>query len=144
MTTDGQTAKTKVVNLKKLCNFVVDKFLIWNHLVKENYVWISQFWNLNFVNNLGLTNNKNKSVDLEKLYNFVVDNFLIQIHLGSQTLNLISAEDNMRRNKIHYGHKWVWVAVVRGGNVQREGCGFNSRWPWLHKAHGWLVGASPD
>ena len=32
----------KDVDHKKLWNFVVDKFLIWNHLVKENYIWISK------------------------------------------------------------------------------------------------------
>jgi hypothetical protein len=42
MTSDGQTEQTKVVDLKKLWNFVVDNFLIWNHLVKKNYVWIFQ------------------------------------------------------------------------------------------------------
>ena len=35
MTSDGQTAKTKVVDLKKLWNFVVDNFFIWNHPVMK-------------------------------------------------------------------------------------------------------------
>ena len=41
MTSDGDTTKMKVVDLKKLWNFVVDNFFIWIHLVMENYVWIS-------------------------------------------------------------------------------------------------------
>jgi hypothetical protein len=40
-----------------------------------------------------------KVVDLEKLYNFVVDNVFVWIRLGSQTLNLNSVEDNMRRKE---------------------------------------------
>jgi hypothetical protein len=31
-TSDGETAKIKVVDLEKLWNFVVDNFLIWNIL----------------------------------------------------------------------------------------------------------------
>ena len=31
--------KTKVVNLDKLYNFVVDDFFSWNHLLFENIVW---------------------------------------------------------------------------------------------------------
>jgi len=62
---------------------------------------------------------KIKVVDLQKLCNFVVDNFLIWIRLESQTINLNSIEDNMRRKKIHYRYKWVWGAVVRG--VSHEG-----------------------
>ena len=46
MTSDGETTKMKVVDPKKLWNFVVDNFLICNHLVKENYIWISK--NLKF------------------------------------------------------------------------------------------------
>ena len=45
-----EMTKIKVVDLKKLHNFVVDNFLIWNHFVKENYIWISKFWNFNFQN----------------------------------------------------------------------------------------------
>ena len=46
MTLDGEITKMKVVDAKKLWNIVVDNFLIWNHLVKKNYVWI--FKNLKF------------------------------------------------------------------------------------------------
>jgi len=46
MTSNGETYKMKVVDLEKLWNFVVDNFLIWNNLVKENYTQISK--NLKF------------------------------------------------------------------------------------------------
>ena len=36
MASDGETPKTKVVDLKKLYNFLVDNFFICNHFVKEN------------------------------------------------------------------------------------------------------------
>jgi hypothetical protein len=42
-----EITKIKVVDLEKLHNFVVN-FLIWNHVIKENYIWISKIWNLNF------------------------------------------------------------------------------------------------
>jgi len=32
MTSNGETANTKVVDLEKLCNFVVFNFFIWIHL----------------------------------------------------------------------------------------------------------------
>jgi hypothetical protein len=32
MTSDGETAKIKVIDLEKLQNFVVDNFFIWIHL----------------------------------------------------------------------------------------------------------------
>jgi hypothetical protein len=48
MTSNGETIKMKFVDLKKLCNFVVDNFFIWNHFIKENYVWISQILNFDF------------------------------------------------------------------------------------------------
>ena len=66
-TSDGQTSITKVVDLEKLCNFVVDNFFIWSYLIKENYVWISQIWNLNFSNNLGWRKNQNKSCRSRKV-----------------------------------------------------------------------------
>jgi hypothetical protein len=45
---DEEIMKMKVVDLEKLHNFVVDIFFIWSHLFKENYVWISRIWNLDF------------------------------------------------------------------------------------------------
>ena len=73
MTLDGQTIKTKVVDLEELYNFIVNNFFILNHLFKENYVWISHILNSKFSNDLECRNDK-KIVDLEKLYNFVVQN----------------------------------------------------------------------
>jgi hypothetical protein len=74
--------KMKVVYLKKLYNFIVDNFFIWNHLSMENYVWIFHIWNSNFLNDLGETT-KTKVVNLKKLNNFVVDNFFIWICLSA-------------------------------------------------------------
>jgi hypothetical protein len=37
MISDGETSKTKVVDLEKLCNFAVDNILIWNILSNKNY-----------------------------------------------------------------------------------------------------------
>jgi hypothetical protein len=45
---DEEMTKIKVVDLEKLRNFEVDNFLIWNHFIKKNYVWISKIWDLNF------------------------------------------------------------------------------------------------
>ena len=33
MTSDGETSKIKVVDLEKLCKFIVDNFFIWNYLL---------------------------------------------------------------------------------------------------------------
>ena len=43
---DRETSKTKVVDLEKLCNFVVDIFFVWNHSCSVKYGWI--FLNLKF------------------------------------------------------------------------------------------------
>ena len=59
--------KIKVVDLGKLWNFVVDNFSIWNHLVKEKFVCISQIWNFNFVNDLKWRNYQNKSCRSQKV-----------------------------------------------------------------------------
>jgi hypothetical protein len=40
MILDGETTKTKVVDLEKLFNFIADNFFIWNYISQENYVWI--------------------------------------------------------------------------------------------------------
>ena len=77
---DGDMTKTKVVDLKKLYNFVVDNFsfeiiysgkTLFEFLTFE--IWIFQM-------TLDGEMTKTKVVDLEKLYNFVVDNFF---HLKS-------------------------------------------------------------
>ena len=39
-TSDVETTKMKVGDLEKLYKFIVDNFLIWNHFIEENYVWI--------------------------------------------------------------------------------------------------------
>jgi hypothetical protein len=43
MTSNKKTTKTKVVDLEKLCNFVVDNFSMWNNFVMENSVSILNF-----------------------------------------------------------------------------------------------------
>jgi hypothetical protein len=42
-TSDEEATKTKVVDLKKLFNFVFDNFFTWNHLSNENYGWIFSY-----------------------------------------------------------------------------------------------------
>jgi hypothetical protein len=56
---DEETTKTKVVDPKKLWNFIVENFFIWNHLSNENYVWISHIWNSNFSNDVRWRNDQN-------------------------------------------------------------------------------------
>ena len=53
--------KTKVVDIENLCNFIVDKFFIWNHLCKKNYIWNSKFSNIRW------RNDQTKVVDLKKV-----------------------------------------------------------------------------
>ena len=43
MISDGETIKTKMVDLKNLYNFIADNLFIWNDLSNENYVWILIF-----------------------------------------------------------------------------------------------------
>ena len=45
-------------NAMKLCNW---RFLIWNHLIIEKFVWSFQIWNLNGVNGLRCRNYQNRS-----------------------------------------------------------------------------------
>jgi len=47
-TSDGETPKTKVVDLENLCNFVVVDVFNWNHLFMENYSWISSHLKFKF------------------------------------------------------------------------------------------------
>jgi len=81
---DGDATKTKVINLEKLCNFVVDNFFIWNHLSFKNYVWILTFEIQNFQTTSDGQMTKTKVVDLEKLCNFIVDHFFIRNHLSKK------------------------------------------------------------
>jgi hypothetical protein len=66
MTSDGETTKPKVVDLKKLCNFVVN-FFIWNHLSNKKSCEYPHIWNLNFSNDLGWRNDQNKSCSSRKV-----------------------------------------------------------------------------
>ena len=59
--------KTKVVDLKKLYNFVVDNFFIWNHLSMKKSREFAHIWNSNFSNDLGWRNNQNKSCSAQKI-----------------------------------------------------------------------------
>jgi hypothetical protein len=43
MTLDGKSTKMIIVGVEKLWNIVLDNFLIWNHHVTQNYVWILKF-----------------------------------------------------------------------------------------------------
>jgi hypothetical protein len=45
MTSSGETLNMKVVDPKKLWNFVVYNFFIWNHIVNEIQIWKSNFVN---------------------------------------------------------------------------------------------------
>jgi hypothetical protein len=90
-TSDGKTTKIKVVGLEMLWNFIIDNFLIWDHLVIEKICLKFQIWISNFVNGLGRRNFQNMQVvDLKNLCNFTVDNIFIWIHLVPQTINLLS------------------------------------------------------
>jgi hypothetical protein len=68
-TLDGETTKTKVVDLKMLCNFIVDNFFIGNLLSKENIM--AEFPHNSNSFFFQLTSDremsKTKDVDLEKL-----------------------------------------------------------------------------
>jgi hypothetical protein len=90
MTLDGETTKIKVVDPKRLYNFVADNFLIWNHLVKENYIWIFKNLKFEFLNTLDGQTAKTKVIDLKKIWNFIVDNFFIWNHLVKQSYIWIS------------------------------------------------------
>jgi hypothetical protein len=74
-----ETTNTKVANLKKLYNFVVDNFFIWSHPVKETMFEFLKFkiWIFKMTLNGETTNMK--VIDLKKLCNFIVDNFSIGI-----------------------------------------------------------------
>jgi hypothetical protein len=71
--------KTKDVYLKKLCNFIVDNFFIWNHLSnKIMFAFLTfKFWF--FYMTYGGETTKAKVVYLEKLCNYVLDNFSFEI-----------------------------------------------------------------
>ena len=64
---DGEATKTKVVDLKKLCNFVVDNFSIWNHLSNRNYIWFLKFKIWIFQITSDEENTQNKSCRSQKV-----------------------------------------------------------------------------
>jgi hypothetical protein len=47
---NGETIKTKVVDLDEFYNFDVDDFYIWNYLVPQNSIWSCQILKLKFLN----------------------------------------------------------------------------------------------
>jgi hypothetical protein len=70
-TSNRKTTKIKVLGIKKLWNFIVDKILVWNHLVMQNFVWILKFYF--FSNDLEWKTHQNKSCrsqNVMKLYNW--------------------------------------------------------------------------
>jgi hypothetical protein len=71
--------QNKVVDLKKLCDFVVDNIFIWNPLSNENYVWFLKFKICIFQTTSDGETPKPEVVDLEKFCNFIVDNFSFEI-----------------------------------------------------------------
>jgi hypothetical protein len=79
MILEGGVTKTKVVNLEKLCNFIVENFFIWNHLSNENYVWILIFEIQNFQMTSDGETTKTKLLDLKKLCNFELTTFSFKI-----------------------------------------------------------------
>jgi hypothetical protein len=93
-------------------------FFIWNHIVNEIQIWISQIWNSNFVNDLKWKTPNTKVVDLRKLRNFVVDKFLIWIRLVPQKTDLHSVLYSMSRTKTAY--RCIWVCGVVAEEVSRE------------------------
>lgn len=56
-----EITKTKVINLEKLYNFVVDNFSFEIIYAKKIFVWISHIINLKFSNDLEWKNDQSKS-----------------------------------------------------------------------------------
>jgi len=84
-TSDGETSKTKVVDLEKLYNFIVDDFFIWNNLYKKKSREFPHIWNSNFFQTKSDENKLYiKVVDIDEINNFIVDDFFIWKHLWSQ------------------------------------------------------------
>jgi hypothetical protein len=67
--------KIKVVDFKKLYNYVDDNFFIWNHTRKITFGFLIFEFFFQMTSHGEAT--KTKVAYLEKLYNFVVDNFYI-------------------------------------------------------------------
>jgi hypothetical protein len=103
---DGEVTKTKVIDIEKLCNFVVDNFFIWNHLSNENYVWFLKFKIWIFQMTSDGETPKIKVVDLKKLCNFVVHNFLIWNHLSNENYGWIFLHLKLKFLKWPRMEKW--------------------------------------
>jgi hypothetical protein len=72
---------TKVVDLEKLYNFVVDNFFHVKSFIQWKLIWIYHFAKFS---------NKKLSkevVELDDIYNFAIENIFIFLHLGSVILN---------------------------------------------------------
>ena len=75
---------TKVVDLDKLYNFVVDDFPIWSHLLPKKLFELLIFLKFKFYivqSNLDGEMTKRKLVDLNEFYNFVFDSFFTWVYL---------------------------------------------------------------
>jgi hypothetical protein len=111
---DGEATETRVVDLEKLCNFVVDNLFIWNHLYNKNYVWFLKFkiWIFQITSD-GETP-KAKVVDLEKSCNFAVGNFFIWNHLAKENYGWIFSNLKLKFLKWPRMEKWtkskLWIS----------------------------------
>jgi hypothetical protein len=126
-TSNGETLNMKVVDPKKLWNFVVCNFLIWNHIVNEIHIWISQIWNSNFVNNLEWRNSQDESCtswEVMKLFSWQV--FSLNTFKASKH-DLHSVYYNMSRMKTGCGCTWLCGVVVEEALHQGGGHRFEPR-----------------
>ena len=92
-----------------LWNFLVDNFLIWNHLVMQNYNFIWKLLNSIFWIDLGWKDSLIIFLGLEKLWNLVFDNLFILNHLVMQKerLNFLNLKFKFfKRPQIVKLHKW--------------------------------------
>jgi hypothetical protein len=82
MTLYDKTTKIKVVDLKKLWNFVVDNFFIWTHFDSQKLNLSMPNLKFKFCKLTRMKKSaKMKVVELQKLFNFVVDKFFIWIRV---------------------------------------------------------------
>jgi hypothetical protein len=80
MISDGETTKRKVPILEELCNLLVDKVLIWNHLCMENYSWISQIWIWTFQMTSDGEATKKKDGDVQKVKQIFIWHYLANVN----------------------------------------------------------------
>ena len=76
MTSNGKTTNTKVVDLEKLCNFVVDNLFEIISPRKFTFEFLT-FGIQNFETISDRESNKTKVVDFNNIYNFAVEKFSI-------------------------------------------------------------------